>query len=195
MVVGRDPQAARRPPDELEVLIRARYPIIYVVTWEEERLEQRLSEIARRRNKTFHVWTCSQGIVLATLHTSDSVQTIQRILSVFPHEHQNNVMYLLANSLQAILSQRLLPKADGKGQVLACEVCIATPAVRKRIREGEAHLIFSEMQMGRKHQMQTMDNVLQELYQKGEITYDVALSNAREPETIRSRSGQSNPGT
>src|SRR3954467_7327088 len=58
-----DPQPARRPPDELEVLIRARYPIIYVVTWEEERLEQRLNEIARRRNKTFHVWTCSQGVV------------------------------------------------------------------------------------------------------------------------------------
>jgi AAA+ superfamily predicted ATPase len=60
------PQAAaaqKRPPDELEVLIRARYPIIYVVTWEEERLERRLDEIARRRNKTFHVWTCSQGIV------------------------------------------------------------------------------------------------------------------------------------
>src|SRR3954467_734987 len=56
-----DPQPARRPPDELEVLIRARYPIIYVVTWEEERLEQRLLEIAKRRNKTLHVWTCSQG--------------------------------------------------------------------------------------------------------------------------------------
>lgn len=58
-----EPPAAKRPADELEVLIRARYPIIYVVTWEEERLEARLAEIARRRNKTFHVWTCSQGIV------------------------------------------------------------------------------------------------------------------------------------
>ncbi|QEH38704.1 ATP-dependent zinc metalloprotease FtsH [Aquisphaera giovannonii] len=57
------PAQARRPPDELEVLIRARYPIIYVVTWEEERLEQRLQEIAKRRNKTLHVWTCSQGLV------------------------------------------------------------------------------------------------------------------------------------
>lgn len=57
------PQTPRRPPDELEVFIRARYPIIYVVTWEEERLEQRLAEIARRWNKTFQVWTCSQGIV------------------------------------------------------------------------------------------------------------------------------------
>lgn len=132
-------------------------------------------------------------LVLATLHTPDSVQTIQRILGVFPHEQQNNVMYQLANSLQAVLSQRLLPRADGKGQVLACEVCIATPAVRKRIREGEAHLIYSEIQMGRKHHMQTMDNALLEFYQKGEITYDVALSNAREPETIRNRAGQPRP--
>jgi AAA+ superfamily predicted ATPase len=58
-----DPASARRPPDELEVLIRARYPIIYVVTWEEERLEQRLLEIAKKRNKTLHIWTCSQGVV------------------------------------------------------------------------------------------------------------------------------------
>src|ERR1035441_5161107 len=54
---------SKRPTEELEVLIRARYPIIYVVTWEEERLEQRLLEIAKRRNKTLHVWTCSQGVV------------------------------------------------------------------------------------------------------------------------------------
>ena len=57
------PPAVKRPPDELEVLIRARYPIVYVVTWEEERLEQRLLEIAKKRNKTLHVWTCSQGVV------------------------------------------------------------------------------------------------------------------------------------
>jgi twitching motility protein PilT len=127
-------------------------------------------------------------LVLATLHTPDAVQTIQRIFSVFPHEQQSNIMYQLANTLQAILAQRLLPRADGKGQRLACEVCIATPAVRKRIREGEPHLLFSEMQMGRKFQMQTMDSVLLDLYQRGEISYDIALSNAREPETIRQRS-------
>ncbi len=127
-------------------------------------------------------------LVLATLHTPDAVQTIQRVFSVFPHEQQNNIMFQLANTLQAILAQRLLPRADGKGQLLACEVCIATPAVRKRIREGEPHFIFSEIQMGRKHQMQTLDTVLLDFYQRGEITYDIALSNAREPETIRQRS-------
>jgi twitching motility protein PilT len=126
-------------------------------------------------------------LVLATLHTPDAMQTIQRIFSVFPSEQQNNVMYQLANTLQAVLAQRLLPRADGKGQILACEVCIATPAVRKRIREGEPHLLFSEMQMGRKHQMQTLDSALLDYYQRGEISYDAAVSNAREPESIRQR--------
>ena len=126
-------------------------------------------------------------LVLATLHTPDAVQTIQRIFSVFPHEQQNNIMFQLANVVQAILAQRLLPRSDGSGQILACEVCIATPAIRKRIREGEPHLIFSEMQMGRKHQMQTLDGALLDFYQRGEITYDTAVSNAREPDTIRQR--------
>jgi twitching motility protein PilT len=127
-------------------------------------------------------------LVLATLHTPDAVQTVQRIFSVFPHEQQNNIMFQLANTLQAVLAQRLLRRADGKGLIMASEVCLATPAVRKRIREGEPHLLFSEMQMGRKHQMQTLDGSLLELYQRGEITYDVAMSNAREPEAFRQRS-------
>ena len=87
-----------------------------------------------------------------------------------------------------MLAQRLLPRADTKGLILASEVCIATPAVRKRSRDGEPHLLFSDMQMGRKHQMQTLDASLLDLYQRGEISYDVALSNAREPESIRQRS-------
>ena len=127
-------------------------------------------------------------LVLATLHTPDGTQTVQRIFSVFPHEQQNTITYQLGNVLQAVLAQRLLPRADGNGLILAAEVCIATPAVRKRIREGEPHLLFSEMQMGRKHQMQTLDASLLELYQRGEISYDVALSNAREPEAFRQRS-------
>ena len=124
-------------------------------------------------------------LVLATLHTPDSVQTVQRIYSVFPAEQQNSVTVQLANSLQAIVSQRLLPRASGQGRVLATEVCIATPAIRKHIREHEVHLLFGEMQTGRKHQMQTMDNSLWELYQRADITYDVAISNARDPGYLR----------
>ena len=118
-------------------------------------------------------------LVLTTLHTLNAVQTMQRIYSVFPSGQQNAIIVQLANSLQAIIAQKLLPRADGAGRVLACEVCIATPAVRNVIREQRVHQLYSEMQTGRKMQMQTMDNVLLELYQRGEITYDVALSNAR----------------
>lgn len=126
-------------------------------------------------------------LVLATLHTPDSVQTIQRIFSVFPAEQQNNVVEQLANCLQAIICQRLLPGADGRSRVLATEVCIATPAVRKHIRERETHVIFSEIQMGRKFQMQSMDNALLDLYRRAEITYDVCLSNARDVDYVRHR--------
>jgi twitching motility protein PilT len=125
--------------------------------------------------------------VLATLHTPDAVQTIQRVYGVFPPEQQNNVRYQLSNALQAIVAQVLLPRADSKGVVLGTEICVATPPVRKHIREGDAHVLFSEMQMGRKHNMQTMDQCLLTLYQRGDITYDTALSHAREPGTIRNR--------
>jgi twitching motility protein PilT len=128
-------------------------------------------------------------LVLATLHTPDAVQTAQRIYSVFPGDQQNSIIVQLANSLQAIICQRLLPRADNKGRVLAMEVCVATPAVRKHLRDREMHLIQSEIQTGRKYQMQTMDQSLLELYQRAEISYDVCLSNARDPSFIRSRTG------
>jgi twitching motility protein PilT len=126
-------------------------------------------------------------LVLATLHTPDAVQTIQRIFSVFPSEQQNNVKYQLSNSIQAIIAQNLLPRADGGGLILACEILTATPAVRRHIREGETHMLLNEIQTGRKYHMQSMDHALLTLYQRGEITYDAALSSARDPELIRSR--------
>ncbi len=129
-------------------------------------------------------------LVIATLHTPDAAQTIQRIYSVFPAEQQNAITVQLANSLQALLAQKLLPRADGSGRVLACEVCIATHAVRNHIRERQVHQLYSEMQMGRRSQMQTMDQVLLELYQRGEITYDIAVTNAREPDYIRHHVGE-----
>lgn len=130
-------------------------------------------------------------LVLATLHTPDTVQTVQRIYSVFPAEHQNAIVVQLASTLQAVVAQKLLPRADGKGRVLACEVLVATPAIRAHIRERKEHMCYSEMQTGRKHQMQTMDSALLELYQRGEISYDMAISHAREPGFIRQRTGES----
>jgi twitching motility protein PilT len=86
------------------------------------------------------------------------------------------------------LSQKLLPRAGGEGRVLATEVCVATPAIRNHIRDKSVHHIYSELQTGRKHKMQTMDQVLHNLYQKGEISYDTALTQAFDPNYIRHRS-------
>jgi len=128
-------------------------------------------------------------LVMATLHTPDAVQTVQRIYSVFPASQQNAITVQLANSLQAIIAQKLLPRANGKGRIAATEICVATNAVRNHIRDQQPHLIYSEMQTGKKFQMQTMDLALLDLYQKGEITYDVALSNAREPNIVKHKTG------
>lgn len=101
----------------------------------------------------------------------------------------------LAGSLQGIVAQRLLPTADGLGRVLATEVCIATPAVRKHIREGETHQLLHEVQTGRRHGMQSLDQSLLALYQRAEISYDPCLTNARDPDFIRERTGTVGEGS
>lgn len=130
-------------------------------------------------------------LVLATLHTPDAVQTIQRIYSVFPHEQQNNIILQLANSLKAILVQRLLPSIGSQPRVLATEMCIVTGAIRSHIREKATHKIYSEIQTGRKVGMHTMDHSLMDLYQKGEITYDIAVSHAVDPKSLRQQASGS----
>jgi twitching motility protein PilT len=126
-------------------------------------------------------------LVLATLHTPDAVQSIQRIISAFPEGQQEEIRFMLANALQAVLAQQLLPDPQSRGRVLCCEVLIGTYGVRHNIRDNTIHKIYSEMQAGRKHGMITMDHALLELYQRGEIAYDTALSTARDPEALKSR--------
>ena len=128
--------------------------------------------------------------MLATLHTPDAVQTVQRIYSVFPAEQQNSITVQLGSVLRAVIAQKLLPRADGKGRVLACEVLVATPRGPHPLRERKEHLCYNEMQTGKKHQMQTMDAALLELYQRGEITYDMALTHSRDPNLLRRTTGQ-----
>jgi twitching motility protein PilT len=129
-------------------------------------------------------------LVLATLHTPDAVQTVQRIYSVFPAEQQNSIVIQLSTVLRAVIAQKLLPRADGQGRVLACEVLVSTPAVRTHLRERKEHQCYNEMQTGKKHQMQTMDNALLDLYQRGDITYDMALTYCRDPNHLRRRTGE-----
>lgn len=118
-------------------------------------------------------------LVLATLHTPDAPQTIQRIIDVFPPHQQQQVQLQLADSLQAVVSQLLLPHASGKGRVLATEIMVATPGVRNLIREAEIEQIPTLMQTGSQYGMKTMDKCLKELTQKGMITMDVAISKVK----------------
>jgi twitching motility protein PilT len=126
-------------------------------------------------------------LVIATLHTPDAVQAVQRIISAFPAGQQEEVRFMLANTLQGIVAQQLLPDPQGRGRVLCAEVLVGTHGVRHNIRENAVHKLYSEMQAGRKFGMITMDHALLDLYQKGEISYDSAISAARDPQTFRAR--------
>lgn len=105
----------------------------------------------------------------------------------------NAIVTQIANSLQAIVAPRLLPRADGQGQLLATEVCVVNHAIRNHIRERDVRQIYSVIQTGRKAKMQTMDSSMFELYQQGDIGYDMAVSNVKEPATIRPNEPKSTP--
>ncbi len=126
-------------------------------------------------------------LVIATLHTPGAVDVVQRLVSAFPEGQQGEIRFMLANSLQGVLAQTLLPRASSKGLILCCEALIGTQAVRNHIRENTPHQLYSEMQSGRRHGMFTLDSVLLDVYQRGEITYDTALSMAKHPDSIRKR--------
>jgi twitching motility protein PilT len=114
-------------------------------------------------------------LVFATLHTQDAPQTIERVVDVFPVNQQEQVRVMLAGALQGVVCQQLLPNADGSGRVVACEVMVATPAIRNLIRDGKTYQIYSAMQAGGRFGMQTMDQSLADLVRRGQVTYEQAL--------------------
>jgi twitching motility protein PilT len=124
-------------------------------------------------------------LVLATLHTPDAPQTVERIIDVFPPHQQQQIKLQLSDCLQGVVSQLLLPHASGKGRVLATEVMVGTPGIRNLIREQEIEQIPTLMQTGSQYGMRTMDKSLKELVQKGMITLDVALSKVKNAEEFR----------
>ncbi len=126
-------------------------------------------------------------LVIGTLHTPDATQSVQRIISAFAAAQQLEVRLMLANVIQAVISQVLLPDAASRRRVLCCEVLVGTGGVRHNIRENAVHKLYSELQAGRKHGMITMDQALLELYQKGDISYDTAITTARDPQAFRQR--------
>jgi twitching motility protein PilT len=123
-------------------------------------------------------------LVFATLHTQSTAQTVDRIIDVFPAEQQGQVRMQLSIALQAIVTQQLLPTADGAGRICACEVLVPTPAIRNLIREGKTHQIYSAIQTSGSTGMQTMDAHLAHLVRQGKITTKLAQARAAVPEEL-----------
>ena len=124
-------------------------------------------------------------LVFSTLHTIGAAKTIDRVIDVFPPHQQQQIRIQLASVIQAIISQQLLPRANGKGRVAAFETMIATPAIRNLIREEKIHQIDTVIQTSGKQGMQTMDKSLLELYKKGIISRETALSQAINQDIVR----------
>ena len=127
-------------------------------------------------------------LVFGTLHTQDAPQSIDRMIDVFPAHQQAQVRVQLAASLQAVVTQQLVPAVDG-GRALACEVLIGTPAVRALVREGKTHQLGSTMQAGARHGMVTMDQSLARLVQSGAVSVEAAMEHAVNADDLRRLSG------
>jgi len=128
-------------------------------------------------------------LVFATLHTQDAAQTIDRIIDVFPSHQQQQIRVQLANTLEGVVSQQLLPRADGRGRVAVREVMMVTPTISNLIREGKTHQIYSAIDTGSKFGMISMDSALLELVKQRAITAEVAISKSSNPEFLRTRIG------
>jgi len=123
-------------------------------------------------------------LVFATLHTSDSAQTMNRIIDVFPSRQQAQVRTQLSFVLTGVISQQLLVRKSGKGRVLAAEVLVANHAVRSLVREEKVHQVYSVIQTGQKDNMQTMNQALFNLCKKGDISEEEALASTTEPRDL-----------
>jgi twitching motility protein PilT len=124
-------------------------------------------------------------LTLGTLHTSDAVQTVNRIIDVFPSHQQAQVRTQLSFTLEAVFCQQLLPMQAGRGRCLAAEIMLATPAIRALIRDGKGHQIYSHIQTGGKMQMRTMAQSLSDLVLGGKISVDIAEHYIGDPSELR----------
>ncbi len=124
-------------------------------------------------------------LVFSTVHTNSAAQTVDRIVDVFPPGQQEQIRIQLSNTLEAVLSQQLLPRAGTPGRIAAMEIMVASPAVRNLIREAKAHQITSIIQTSAHLGMQTMDQCLRDLYQRGLITYEEAMGRAMNQEELK----------
>lgn len=119
-------------------------------------------------------------LVLGTLHTGSAARTLDRVLDVFPVDQREQIRIMVSESLRGVLSQQLVPRADGNGRALALEVLINTPAVSACIREGKTFMLPGVMQTGKNVGMVTMDDALRKLYTQGTITQDEAFARSED---------------
>jgi twitching motility protein PilT len=120
-------------------------------------------------------------LCLATLHTNSAAESINRIIDVFPSHQQSQVRAQLAFTLEGVVTQTLLPRVRGRGRVAACEVMVCTPAVRACIRDDKVHQIYSTMQAGKKHGMQTMNDALYQLYMQRDVALEECIKRSSDP--------------
>ena len=116
-------------------------------------------------------------LVFGTLHTLNASKTVDRVIEIFPANQQAQIRSTLADALKAVVSQTLFKRIDVKGRCAALEILICTPAVRNLIREGKTYQIPSAMQTGKKYGMQTLDDAIEDLLQKGWISPESAYTN------------------
>jgi twitching motility protein PilT len=132
-------------------------------------------------------------LAFATLHTNIAAEAINRIIDVFPSHQQSQVRAQLAFVLEGIITQTLLPKAKGRGRAMAAEILVVTPAIRALIRDDKVHQIYSMMQSGKKHGMQTLNDALYNLYMSREVTLDECLRVSGDPTEFLRMTGQQMP--
>jgi twitching motility protein PilT len=123
-------------------------------------------------------------LVLATLHTIDAPKAIDRIVDAFPPDQQNQIISQLANALQAIIAQRLLPKADHSGRVACTEVMVMNDGIRALMRDRRFQQVLSMIEIGAKDGMITFDESVTNLFLSGQITKEEAILNARDPSRV-----------
>ncbi|MCX7995898.1 MAG: type IV pilus twitching motility protein PilT [candidate division WOR-3 bacterium] len=126
-------------------------------------------------------------LVFSTLHTIDAVQTIDRIIDVFPPSQQQQIRLQLSTTLQAVITETLVRKKDGTGRVAAFEIMVCTPAIRSAIREGKTPQIYSAIQTGSRFGMIQMDQYLRNLLNQGIIEYEEALAHCTNPDEFERR--------
>ena len=132
-------------------------------------------------------------IAFATLHTNSAAEAINRIIDVFPSHQQSQVRAQLAFVLEGIVTQTLLPKATGRGRVMAAEILVVTPAIRALVRDDKVHQIYSSMQAGKKYGMQTLNDALYQLYMAREVTAEECLRVSGDPTEFQRMIGQLDP--